>query len=190
MRRRHNIAFFICLCLLVLVATTLAMAKYQKNQVSAEAQTNSNDLAVQFERLGCYGNCPAYKLTIYADGRIEYEGKKFVKQTGQAQGRITPADLTQLVAQFDKADFWTMDQYNEKSCTCTVCTDMPAGITEIHNKNKSHRVEHYYGCSCAPKALWDLEKMIDQIAHTEQWIGDVSKSGPFGTTCFNPKRTP
>lgn len=30
-----------------------------------------------------------------------------------------------------------------------------------------------------------LFSAIDKIARTEQWTGDISKQGPFGTTCFN-----
>jgi len=49
-------------------------------------------------------------------------------------------------------------------------------------------VQHYYGCTCAPKVLFELESAIDKSVQAEQWTGDVSKQGPLGTTCFD--RTP
>jgi len=39
-------------------------------------------LVVRLQRTRCYGICPAYKLTIHGDGKVEYEGLKYVKETG------------------------------------------------------------------------------------------------------------
>ena len=178
---RHQIAF---LSLLAVGLCASVMASINRGQSQTSSTGNkAGELVIHFERSGCYGNCPVYKLTIYSDGRIEYEGENFVKQKGKAEGHIASADLATLVMEFDKAGFWTMDQFTAEGCKCGVCTDMPMAITEIKNQQRSHRVEHYYGCRCAPKTLWDLEQTIDKLAHTEQWTGDVSKQGPFGTTC-------
>jgi hypothetical protein len=178
-------AFLICLLSLIAVITAFAFRKQQDPQLRNLTDGELKAVVIQFERTGCYGNCPAYKLTIYGDGRAEYEGKKNVKQTGRKEERIEAADVKRVVSEFDKAGFFTIDQFTEKNCSCSFCTDMPTAITEIQVKGTSHRVEHYYGCRCAPKALWELEQAIDKMAHTEQWTGDVSKQGPFGTTCFN-----
>jgi len=98
---------------------------------------------------------------------------------------VARTELKKIVAKLSKADFLKIDQYTQDNCWCTLCTDMATAITEIKVKDTSHRVEHYYGCRCAPKALWDVEETIDKIVRTEQWTGDVSKQGPMGTTCFN-----
>jgi hypothetical protein len=188
--RLHNFFLLIAACLLLVIGTSVAMVKHEKNRRSISNSSAQKNLVIQFQRFGCYGDCPAYKLTIYGDGRTEYAGSDFVKQTGKAQGQIESEKMATLLAAFDKANFWTIDQYTEKTCACTLCTDMPSATTEISDGNRSHLVEHYYGCQCAPKALWELERTIDKIANTEQWTGDVSKSGPRGTTCFNPKQSP
>jgi len=31
--------------------------------------------------------------------------------------------------------------------------------------------------------VFDLESVIDKSANSEQWTGDVSNAGPYGTTC-------
>jgi hypothetical protein len=188
-------AFLFLLLSLTLAIVVVASVETQSSTSSlAEFQdptTNLTDsdlksVVIQFERTLCYGNCPGYKLTIRGNGQIEYEGGKNVKQVGHQQGRISVDDLKRLVADFSKAKFFTIDQFSQSHCpNCTFCTDMPTAITEIKVKESSHRVEHYYGCRCAPKALWELEGTIDKIARTEQWTGDVSQAGPFGTTCVN-----
>jgi hypothetical protein len=143
------------------------------------------EVVLILERTSCYGSCPAYKLTLHGDGRVEYEGGKNVKLTSKKEGHVQSGDLKKILAAFDKADFFSIKPYTYDTCTCTVCTDMPTAITEIRAKGMSHRVEHYYGCRCAPKELWELEESIDGIVGTRQWTGDVSKQGPVGTTCFD-----
>ena len=39
-------------------------------------------LVITLERTACFGTCPIYKLTVYGDGRVEYEGERFVTVTG------------------------------------------------------------------------------------------------------------
>jgi hypothetical protein len=179
---RGHSAFLACLLGLILALSGVAT---QQNSPQNISEADLKEIVIQFERSTCYGTCPAYKLKIGGDGRVEYEGVKFVKQEGRKEGRIAAVDLKRLVTEFLKAQFSTIDQFSSEKCTCTLCTDMPTVTTEFHVKGTSHRVEHYYGCRCAPKLLWDLEQSIDKIVHTEQWTGDVSKQGPFGTTCFN-----
>lgn len=178
-----NGAFLACVLALGLAIT--AIATQQNPSGTTLTDIDLKEVEIQFQRSTCYGSCPSYKLSIHGDGRVEYEGLKFVKREGHKEGKLSSADLRRLVSQFEKAQFLSIDQFSEKSCTCTVCTDMPTVITELRARGISHRVEHYYGCRCAPKSLWDLEETIDKIARTEQWTGDVSKQGPFGTTCFN-----
>jgi hypothetical protein len=60
---------------------------------------------------------------------------------------------------------------------------MATAITELSIRGVTQRVKHYYGCRGAPKSLFDLESVIDKSANSEQWTGDVSNAGPYGTTC-------
>src|SRR5882762_5783341 len=182
--RLSNRFLFVCLSLIVGAVMALAFVG-QTPQSNNLADGELKDLVISLERTTCYGNCPAYKLTIYGDGRVEYEGGKNVKLTARKEARLKPADLKKIVSAFDKANYFSISSYAEAKCSCSFCTDMPTVITEIRVAEKSHRVEHYYGCRCAPKELWELEESIDSLAGTEQWTGDVSKQGPFGTTCFD-----
>ena len=142
-------------------------------------------IVIQLERTPCYGTCPAYTLTIHGDGRIEYSGKSHVRDTAAHEARIEEDKIRQLVSEFAKAKFWEIDEdYSETKCKGRVCTDFPTAITELKIKGNIHSVKHYYGCGSAPKSLFQIESAIDKTANSEQWTGDVSKAGPFGTTCF------
>jgi len=152
---------------------------------TALSDSDLETLTIQMERTRCYGTCPAYTVTIHGNGAVEYLGKSYVKVTERRNKQIDAATVKALVAQLSEAKFVLIpDQYSEKRCDCRRCTDFPSATVEVHTSSISHRVEHYYGCACAPKALFDLESAIDKTVGSEQWTGDTSKSGPLGTTCF------
>jgi hypothetical protein len=46
-------------------------------------------------------------------------------------------------------------------------TDAPTEITSITVDGKTKRITDYYG---APKKLYDLERKIDEVAGTSQWV--------------------
>jgi hypothetical protein len=116
---------------------------------------------------------------------VEYNGKNRVKEVGPREARIEQDQIRALTAVFTRTKFWDLaEDYSETKCKGRVCTDMPTAITELIVKGASHHVRHYYGCGSAPKSLFELESAIDKFAKADQWTGDVSKGGPFGTTCF------
>jgi len=190
---RPNHLFQGLVLVLGLIATLIVMAfggvqnlapAQSPGALTAMSDQDLRQVAIHLERSTCYGDCPAYKLAIFGDGRVEYEGLKHVKDIGARQGRLEAADVRRLLAEFDKANYFTIEQFTEEHCTCTLCTDMPTTITELKAGGATHRVQHYYACTCAPKPLFSLEQSIDEIARVARWTGDVSKAGPFGTTCF------
>jgi hypothetical protein len=183
--RLTNPFLFVLIILTLVVATAFVLAGQETSPLSSLSDGELKDLVISLERTSCYGNCPAYKVTIHGDGRVEYVGAKDVKLVGKKEGHIQPADLKKILAAFDKAKYLSLKPYSYETCTCSICTDMPTATTEIRAKGTSHRVEHYHGCRCAPKELWELEESIDSLVNTKQWTGDVSEAGPFGTTCMD-----
>jgi hypothetical protein len=156
----------------------------QPLDLTSLSEADLTTMTIQLERTQCFGTCPAYSVTIHGDGRVEYNGKSHVKETGAREGRIETDKLRSLASEFAKTKFSEIvEDYSEK-CRGRVCTDFPTAITEFSIKGISHRVKHYYGCASAPKSLFQLESAIDQSTNSQKWTGDVSKAGPFGTTCF------
>lgn len=168
----------------VLVEGALSRTGDDAPDLSSLSDEDLKTVILHFERMRCYGNCPAYTLTIAGDGRVDYAGKSYVKETGTKKDQIDKAALRQLIAEFARVKFWAFaEDYTGDKCK-RQCTDMATVITELSVKGVSHRVKHYYGCAGVTKDLFELESAIDRAAKSEQWTGDVSKQGPFGTTCF------
>lgn len=130
---------------------------------------------ITLERTVCFGTCPAYKLEIFADGKVVYEGKEFVKRKGKAEGRITKDKLEQLVREFERINYLSLDDYyserDPKNCPES-WTDNPSATTSLNWKGKTKTIEHYYGCRglVVLDQLTALERKIDEVANSKRWV--------------------
>ncbi len=185
---KHRFGTLLSALVFLGVLALTAMSQAKPPQFDSLTPDQLKTVVISFERTGCFGNCPAYKLTVRGDGRVEYTGIRDVKITGDKSGKIDDAGLPLILAAFSKANFFSIgDNVSEQKCSCRLCTDMPTVYTSINVAGTNHRVDHYYGCGCASHELWNLEKTIDQVVNVAQWTGDVSKAGPMATTCWDPK---
>lgn len=170
---------------LLVIKTVSAWPADQDPDLTSMSAADLKTVTVRLERTRCYGTCPAYTVTIHGNGRVEYDGKGHVAKKGKREGRIEADAIRALALEFAKAKFLTLpEEYLEANCS-RYCTDMTTAVTEVKVRGVTHRVKHYYGCGGAPKTLFELESAVDKAANTERWTGDVSKAGPFGTTCVN-----
>lgn len=169
--------------------TAIGRVLDESPDLSSLSGADLKTLTVRLERIGCYGTCPAYTITIHGDGQVEYNGKSHVRQIGTRAGQVEIETIKSLVSEFARARFWSIpEEFSDQKCNGRYCTDMATAVTELSLKGVTHRVKHYYGCGSAPRSLFDLESAVDKAAKVEQWTGDVSKAGPFGTTCWDEKR--
>jgi len=130
-----------------------------------------SSLVITMERTPCFGTCPAYKLTVYGDGRAVYEGDMFVAVEGQQTTTISQDAVQELVAALENAEFFSLeDDYSAPA------TDLPSTITTVTLGGQSKTINHYGVCGysdidTAPKELCDLENKIDEITNSAQWVG-------------------
>jgi hypothetical protein len=123
------------------------------------------EVVITLERTACFGNCPVYKLTIYGDGRVVYDGKKFVRIEGTITTVISEKEVKKLVNEFRNVDYFSFkDSYEDWNVT-----DMPSAITSIIINGKTKTVSHYHGDFNAPEKLTKLERKIDEIVGSDQW---------------------
>ena len=136
------------------------------------------DTLITLERTGCLGSCPVYKLTINADGTVEFRGMhvKEGRMVSDAvkKSHISRDKLASLLQAFQTADYWSFkDQYSfgDKACGES-WTDYPSAITSIRVGGKTKSVDHYYGCQRNErlKILTELESKIDDVTNTKQWL--------------------
>ena len=130
--------------------------------------------SITLERTACFGTCPMYKVNIASDGTVTFNGERFTKTIGIAKGKISPNEFRQLVAEFEKINYFSLpDSYTPGTPVCPQrITDMPSANTSIELNGKAKSVAHYYGCGTtgALEKLTALEKKIDEVAGTQKWI--------------------
>lgn len=115
----------------------------------------------------CYGTCPAYKLSIYRDGVVEYSGEHFVELRAPAIGHLKAVQLARLDRLFAAAHFFDLaDHYTDEEWS-----DMSTATMTYQVGARAKQVEHYHGDMHAPQALGDLEDAVDELVNVDQWIG-------------------
>lgn len=139
------------------------------------------DTVITLERTGCYGRCPGYALSIFADGAVVYYGvprNGFTKVAGAARSWISQEQLRRLVAEFERVDYFSLkDRYEAADGCPTFRTDSPWVITSLQINGRKKTVHHYHGCGMKgsysavfPRELTDLERMVDEVTGSERWV--------------------
>lgn len=140
------------------------------------------NMMIKLARNYCSGTCPVYEVTVYADGKVVFEGKQNVKTQGKAEDQIGQEQVKQLIAEVEKAAYFSLnDKYkNDRDGCTTSLTDKPSVNISIRFGGKEKTIDHYYYCreegkeinfgKVYPQPLYQLESKIDEIVNTKQWI--------------------
>ncbi|MBI1849023.1 MAG: hypothetical protein HYR85_01635 [Planctomycetes bacterium] len=126
------------------------------------------DVFVRLERTPCYGWCPSYVVTVHRDGRVDYEGRAWVKEIGQRAATLPRETFAKVEAFLTTNRFWEL----EDAYLRAGATDCPTVIVSAARAGASPKtVRHYTGDGDAPTRLVDVEDGLDALLGTERWIG-------------------
>lgn len=78
------------------------------------AGDNDADDWVRFEEHGCYGSCPVFSTTVFADGRVRYRGYAYVNTFGERWRHVSPVRARRVIARSARfrpkpATLWATD---------------------------------------------------------------------------------
>lgn len=91
------------------------------------AAPKTQEPVLVYQRTPCYGRCPAYTATIYADGRVEYDGQRFVPLLGKHTLSLPPAQVAEMLAEAKRIGFGQLaESYTGHT------SDLPATIITVH----------------------------------------------------------
>lgn len=123
--------------LLWLLAFSLALPACAQRKVprkpkaaATAAVPKTQEPVLVYQRTPCYGRCPAYTATIFADGRVEYNGQRFVPLLGKHTLSLPPATVAAMLAEAKRINFSALaDRYagNTSDLPATIITVHPAG---------------------------------------------------------------
>jgi hypothetical protein len=142
-------------------------------------QNQNDSVMISLQRTHCYGPCPVYSVTIWGNGRVEFIGYEFVNTIGKKTYSIASKSVDSLVQKIFAMNFFSLnDSYVDVrslqkrpdggvDTIITVVSDLPSKYIKVKIGKIEKSVHDYYA---GPKTLDELEREIDRIAKTSQWI--------------------
>jgi hypothetical protein len=110
----------------------------------------------------CFGRCPTYSLAVYADGTVEYDGKKWVPVLGEKTAHIDNARFRELARAVNASGFFCMAADYERGIT-----DMPAVYVTVRKGDQRRQIKDYD--DAAPEKLAEIERMLDALTAQLFW---------------------
>ena len=133
-------------------------------------------VGITLDRTSCLGTCPSYRIEVRGDGTVAYTGRKFVAISGDHRGRISPADLRELVEAFRSSHYLLLSNKYIAGIT-----DGPTYSTSITLDGLHKSVVDYLGEKAwppMPPKLSKLEETIDRLAGSKKWVCGNNDSVP------------
>lgn len=134
--------------------------------------TEERILFASIERTFCFGRCPVYKMKIYADGFVEYEGIQNMDMTGKYTTTIDKGQLSAILKQAEDIKFYEMeDRYDDE-----MIMDLPSTtVTVVNDSGKLKSVFCRYNF---PKRVNLLAEMFDNLLKSEKWVSETGELYP------------
>ena len=117
---------------------------------------------IRVEHTPCYGHCPVYDFTFWANGTAVYHGEMFVPRIGEYRGKIARGEFRVLANLIIAREFRALkDRYE------ALLTDLPSVITTVTADSWQKRV-HDYG-HAGPDGLIIIELALDLACTRVKW---------------------
>jgi hypothetical protein len=107
----------------------------------------------------CYGTCPSYKVIVFENDSLIYEGLQHVAKEGKISKKLPKGTVNQLVEKFRVANFFKFqNQYTSNM------SDFPTTYISFTDKGVTKKIMDYYK---APESLRQLESLISDLVKDE-----------------------
>lgn len=164
----------------ILLGTTLMLGACKHGaQGSSSDSTAAGPLVAALERGACRGTCPVYRVEVYGDGRVRFEGRDHVAHLGLQTSNVPTVAVRELVEAIQASQFAVADTaYVMNSASCgQYATDLPVSTLSARVGSRVKRVERDPGCRNAPTFLRALEAKVDSVAGSARWVSGTGSGG-------------
>lgn len=134
------------------------------SSVTLFAQANDSLLIASLERTTCYGNCPYYKISVYSNGIVVYEGKQHVEPLGAYYTVVSDRKVMMILAMAESIDYWSLQ--NKYPAQGLGIIDFPTCITHVSLNGKQKTI---YNRNDAPTALIRYQNFFDTLFEEIEW---------------------
>ena len=121
---------------------------------------------------------PVYRVTLFEDGRVLFEGVTSVKSKGSFTKTISRAAAAEVFNRIEQVQLWERARrYDTESAMSgrdsvivkQASTEAAWDIIRAKARNRSVRID---GLFYAPHDLIDLKKLIEKNVGLAEWIGE------------------
>lgn len=130
-----------------------------------------DQLFLTLRRTPCFGHCPVYRIDIYQDGSVRYEGVQFTERLGTYRGQLSATERGKLSAMAEEIGF--SDLKSEYPSAGQRIMDLPTiQLTMLTPEGRKTIVSRNYANPDIPgeqeevDRLRMLHEVIDQVVQS------------------------
>jgi uncharacterized protein DUF6438 len=157
----------------IFLTLAFANAVLSLGQVARSNETPPDTLIV-LQRGACEQRCAVYRVVIFADGTVIYEGRHFVRKAGLIKSGVSFDVLSKLMTDLEASGFFQLDDnygYGNKQHCNSLDSGEPSAILSVSSQGRSKTILHNHGCTGQiPSRLTELEDKVDRAVGTVKWI--------------------
>jgi len=134
-----------------------------------------SDTVIMLQREYCERECPMYRVIVFANGDVIWQGIDHVRRKGLALGHLTPDQVREIIDAFRSIDYLNLQNiYGVRGEGCSSTKNsMFAQLTStsITVGGKSHALQHDSGCIAdVSTKIATAEDKVDKVTGTSHWI--------------------
>ena len=152
-----NKKLFFSLCWIL-----LSCQMSNKTLDNKSSQHKDEQIVISLTKGMCFGNCPVYKIEIFNNKKIVFEGKKFVDSIGTYKTMINDSIFDNIINKSNFINFYTI---KENQFFNTYVRDLPTTKIKIHNNMVKYNEK-------PTQELLDLENEISKMEINEGYISE------------------
>jgi hypothetical protein len=142
--------------------------------VAAPQYPIPEDTVIVLQRHGCEDECPVYRVVIFDNGDVVWDGEARVRRLGVVLAHITRDQVRMILDAFNSLDYFSLDNiYGAGGKGCVSTTRWLSMVaTALSEGGRAKTLSHHSGCSGEVSSrLSAVEDLIDQVVNTGRWIG-------------------
>lgn len=116
----------------------------------------------------CYGSCPSFDFTVYDNGVLVFDGKKFTKRQGPHYKKVSKETIEEIKSTCLTTNLWRFNEIYRSRLP-------DAQTVTITYYDESGSIKRISGKESRPDPILDLESYLDKLAFSSDWYSE-SKS--------------
>jgi Domain of unknown function (DUF6438) len=152
-------------------AAMTVLAACATPQTRADQVAPDSEAVVRLERGPCHGTCPVYAVALYADGRVQFTGIRFVTPVGTDSSRVAASAVASLRDAFRAREFGAVPsaiEYASGNCGQYIA-DLSTVVLTVRDAGRTHTVRFDEGCGNHPVMLDSLARQVDSVSGSATW---------------------